>query len=326
MTKRTTTHRLAGTAIAAVLALSTTPIWAQDAAPAAEAPASVAAPVAPPAPTIVLPPVAASPAPVADSASVESPSAPRAAPSKAAGTRTTSKTAVTSVRRVAPAAAAPTAAAPVSEPASVPPIAETQPLPSDIAASPVTAAEPATSKDSRDLLLAGLAGALGLGAIGLFAAARRRRRAEPDYAVADYEPVSESIVPVAEVPQPVEPTHIEEPARVTPRNIDLPQPRYATLAAPAFTPLKSWSEPKVQRAQPLDDRAFNLNREALLDRMVAAEPDANNPFTSAKARRKRARIMLQSMDNDRWEDAELAPGFDWRKMAQEVEKKETVDA
>lgn len=36
-------------------------------------------------------------------------------------------------------------------------------------------------------------------------------------------------------------------------------------------------------------------REALLDRMVAAAPDAANPFTSRKARRRRARLILQSM-------------------------------
>lgn len=36
-------------------------------------------------------------------------------------------------------------------------------------------------------------------------------------------------------------------------------------------------------------------RDALLNRMVAAAPDAANPFTSRKARRRRARLILQSM-------------------------------
>ena len=57
--------------------------------------------------------------------------------------------------------------------------------------------------------------------------------------------------------------------------------------------------------------------------MVAAEPDANNPFTSAKARRRRARLMLQSMDNNRWDDTELEPGFDWREQARATQARET---
>ncbi|MFY7836495.1 MAG: hypothetical protein ACOVQ0_09475 [Novosphingobium sp.] len=36
-------------------------------------------------------------------------------------------------------------------------------------------------------------------------------------------------------------------------------------------------------------------REALIERMVAAAPDAANPFTSRKARRRRARLIMQSM-------------------------------
>ncbi|NLR69575.1 hypothetical protein HGI47_01625 [Novosphingobium sp. ERN07] len=36
-------------------------------------------------------------------------------------------------------------------------------------------------------------------------------------------------------------------------------------------------------------------REALIERMVASAPDASNPFTSRKARRRRARLIMQSM-------------------------------
>ena len=300
MTQRTTTHRLAGTAIAAVLALSTTPVWAQEAVPAAEAPAAVTAPV----PTIVLPPIAVSPAPVVEAAPVEAAPAPRAAAPRAVTAprvTTAPRAAVQPVNRAATAAAAaPQATTVVSEPVPLESVVETDPLPSDIAAPPVATAEPASSNDSNDLLLAGLAGALGLGAIGLFAATRRRKVVASDEPLVAYEPVSE---PVAEEPQ-----------------------RHATLTAPAFTPLKSWSEPRVPQTQPVDSRALNLNRAALLDRMVAAAPEANNPFTAAKARRRRARIMLQSMDNQRWDNAELAPGFDWREMAQAVEQRETITA
>ena len=300
MTKTTSTHRRAGTAIAAFLALSSTSVWAQD------VPAPVDAPVAAPvASVIVLPPVAVqpAPAPVIETAPVvaEAP-APRAAAPRAA-TRTAGVRPVAApVSRAAPVAAAPVAREVTAPVADIAPVVETDPLPADIAAPPVATAEPASPDNSNDLLLAGLAGALGLGAIGLFAA-RHRRKVARDEPVVEYEPVSEPVQPVADAPQ-----------------------RYATLAAPAFTPLKSWSEPRVPETQPVDSRALNLNREALLDRMVAAEPDANNPFTSGKARRKRARLMLQSLDSQRWDDAELEPGFDWREMAEAVEKSETIDA
>ena len=299
MTKTTNTHRLAGTAIAAFLALSSTTVWAQ------EVPVPVDAPVAQSAPVIVLPPVAVQPAPasVIEAAPVvaEAP-APRAAASKAVARAATAKPVVVPVSLTAPAPDAPVAnevTAPVAETGPVAPVAETDALPADLAGPPLATAEPVSPDNSNDLLLAGLAGALGLGAIGLFAATRRRK-VVTDEPVVEYEPVSE---PVAEVPQ-----------------------RYATLAAPAFTPLKPWSEPRVPQTQPVDSRALNLNRAALLERMVAAQPDANNPFTSRKARRHRARLMLQSLDSQRWDDAELAPGFDWREMAQAVEKHETIDA
>ena len=300
MTNRNPSHRLAGTAIAAFLALSSTTVWAQDVP--APADATVSAPVAQPAPTIVLPPISVQPAPA--SVAAEAPP-PRAATPRAVARTATAKPVAAPVSRTTP--AAPTAlpreaTAPVADTAPIAPIAETDALPADLAGPPLATAEPASNDTSNDLLFAGLAGVLGLGAIGLFAATRRRR-GSPDDTVVEYEPVSEAAEPVAEAPQ-----------------------RYATLAAPAFTPLAAWSEPRVPQTQPSDSSAPNLNRAALLDRMVAAEPDANNPFTTSKARRHRARLMLQSLESDRWDDAELAPGFDWREMAQAVEERETVQA
>lgn len=193
-------------------------------------------------------------------------------------------------------------AAPAEITTPIAPDVETDALPADLAGPPIATAEPVAPDNSNDLLLAGLAGALGLGAIGLFAATRRRR-ASYDEPVVEYEPVSQPAEPVAQTPQ-----------------------RNATLAEPAFTPLATWNEPRVPQAQPSDSSALNLNREALIERMIAAEPDTNNPFTSGNARRRRAKLMLQSMESDRWEDAELAPGFDWRQMAHAVEDRETVQA
>ena len=296
MTKHTNPHRLAGTAIAAFLALSSTSLWAQ------EAPADATA--APAGPTIVLPPTVTQPAPasvVVSAPAVAAAPAPRAAAQRAVAPRAPAspKLVTTAANRTAPLIAAPISAAPRA------PVAEVAPVADDLASAAVGAQAVTTNRSapngsSNELLFAGLAGALGLGAIGLFAATRRRRPIATDDNLVAYEPVS-------------------DPSEVEPH-------RYATLVSPAFTPLPAWSEPRTPLAQQSDSRALNLNRSALIDRMVAAEPDTNNPFTSAKGRRHRARLMLQSMDSQRWDDAELAPGFDWREMAQAVEKRETADA
>lgn len=46
-------------------------------------------------------------------------------------------------------------------------------------------------------------------------------------------------------------------------------------------------------------------RAELIDRMVASPPDARNPFTSPKARRRRARLIVQSMDREAQPSAPL---------------------
>lgn len=300
MTNRYTPLRFAGTAIVAFLVLGSTSAWAQEIPAPVDAP--VAAPAAQPVPTIVLPPViAVQPAPVAEPAiQVETESMPATRTVRATRAESTAGPA----RIVRSTVATPTAvaAAPTAPVAATAPVVSAA-APVDLTtAEPMATAAPLEGTESNDLLLAGLAGALGLGAIGLFAATRRRR-VEPDDTVVEYEPVTAPIEPVLATPTPA-----------------------TTLVRPAFTPLGAWNEPRAPLAQSADNRALSLNRTALLARMVAAEPDANNPFTSGKARRRRARLMLQSLENNRWEDAELAPGFDWREMAQAVEERETVTA
>jgi hypothetical protein len=157
------------------------------------------------------------------------------------------------------------------------------------------------------LLLAGLAAALGLAAIVLFALTRRRGIRSDDE-LAEYEPA-------------YEPTYEPEAEPVA-----APSTGRAELVTPTFAPPKAWSEPRTPQARPAEAHAASLNRQALIDRMVAADPDANNPFTSPSARRRRARLMLQSMESDRWDDAELAPGFDWREMAQATAEREDATA
>lgn len=319
MTNTTHPHRFAGTAIAAVLALGSTPLWAQESAPIGEPPAAIAAPAPPP--TIVLPPVTAVPvapvsaAPVSE-AVVAAPVVARPIPRAAAPV---ARPAVTR------AAAAPVAQeqqivptpveAPAAGIASDETIAiEQTPMDQQLAEETAVAAT-ADDSSSNILPLAGLLAALGLGGIGLYAARRRRRQPdEIEPAIVAYEPAPTI------VPRPVQ---------------SMPSP---TFVAPAMSlrPVVSqngqgsarpaWQEPRRAAAAPASSQASQLNREALLKRMVAATPDANNPFTSAKARRRRARLMLQSMDNQRWDDTQLAPGFDWREQARGARAHEAVPA
>jgi hypothetical protein len=136
--------------------------------------------------------------------------------------------------------------------------------------------------------IGGILAALGIAGIGI--AAMRRRRRDPVYEDAEYEteplapaavaepvpapaPVMEAALPVAEeVPTYVAPVAAEAP----------PTPR------PAFAGETSTA---ILKAAPLPETAEE--RQELLDRMVAAEPDEGNPFTSRKGRMRRARIQLQ---------------------------------
>ena len=303
MTNRNTPLRSAGTAIAAFLVIGSTSAWAQEMP--APADATVAASAAQSVPTIVLPPViAVQPAPVAEpAATVEDSSVPSTRNVRATrSVSTATPTAPARIVRSAVESTAPVAAEPTAPVAASAPVGSKAAPVEQTTAEPIAAAAPVGSTDSNDLLLAGLAGVLGLGAIGLFAATRRRR-VELDDAVVEYEPVT---APAESILAPPTPSPL--------------------LTTPAFTPLAAWSEPHAPLAHPAETRALDLNRTALIARMVAAEPDANNPFVSRKARRRRARLMLQSLENNRWEDAELAPGFDWREMAQAVAERETVTA
>lgn len=105
-----------------------------------------------------------------------------------------------------------------------------------------------------------------LGGIGL--AMTRRRRA--------YEADVDFVPPVTSRP-PARPLAETRAALPAPRMVPM-VPTAPALAMTPIAPMASTSE-----------------REALVERIVASPPDAANPFTSRKARRRRARIMVQSM-------------------------------
>ena len=319
MTRNTHPHRVAGAAIAAVLAFGSTPLFAQDIVLDAPPPSPAAAPVAQP--TIVLPTVTAAPAepvaaPVAEpvvAAPQREATTPRAAaPRAAAPIRTAVAPTVTpAALTIAPVAEAPTAPTPATDQIAAEPTTQTA-----VATPTETAAEAAPAENgTSDLLpIVGILAALGLGGLALFATRRRRRDADDvEPVIVAHEPVPAR--PVASIP--VAPTPVTS-STIAPAPIRLQQ------SVQQSRPM--WQEPRRAAATSANAQQSFDNRQALLDRMVAAAPDANNPFTSGKARRRRARLMLQSMDNQRWDDAQLEPGFDWREQARATRERETVSA
>ena len=72
------------------------------------------------------------------------------------------------------------------------------------------------------------------------------------------------------------------------RPIGRPERRVGDAAVPPIPSQPAFGMAPARIATPTE-------REALIERIVASPPDAANPFTSRKARRRRARIMVQSM-------------------------------
>lgn len=316
MMTRTLLARCAPLAIAASAALPVMPATAQDAAtpqPVIVLPPAETAPVATapaPSPAIVLPapaPAVAAPVQTTQAPVAETSTSPAEAVSAPA--RTTRSTAV---RRSAPAAAlaaAPAAEAAPSQPVSQSSIDEmtarpiTPPATAEIAP---TVAEPVAANDSsgtNEVLIAGLLGALGLAAVGgvAFAASRRRRRRAEEM---DYDTVEQTYAeqPVA-YEAPMVQTH--EPARTTPV---VPATSFAAAApapvmAPATAPgmARNTSAPRANGdpvALPSEVPQTFEERDALLKELVAAEPDRANPFTSVRARARRAKLIMQSLGQD----------------------------
>ncbi|WP_423141618.1 hypothetical protein ACOYW6_12435 [Parablastomonas sp. CN1-191] len=305
------TLRLAPVAIAATLAFAT-PAFAQEAVPAA-----APAPAPAPAPTIVLPSFDPAPAPsAAPAATAPTTTASKAAPARSSGaapadrtaTRTaTSHSASTSTARsAAPIAAAPVAAAPAAA-APLPNAEAAAPAPIDPAPVAVPAPAPAATTSPADngnvLALAGLAGILALGGVAI-AASRRRRVTADDYVeeTAIDTPVAEVPVVASEPAESMRPAY--EPAAVTP---SYGEAAAAGIGAGALALQRVPSTPE--------------GRAEMLDRMTRAEPDEANPFRSPKARRRRARLMMQGMiarQDQRGEPARsetrTGTSYDWNSL------------
>lgn len=277
------------TAIAAVIALSSTPLLAQDAAPQTATPNAVPTQVTPPTvvptaptnavPTTVTPPAAttvapqpatpvielAPPAPAASTpveaappAAVSAPEpAARPTPARAASARAETPRPAASQRNAAPVPAAPAEAQPATPPAAVEaaPAPTAAPLP--VEAAPVEeaatpAAATAASNDTLPLIGAGALAVLALGAAG-FALSRRRRR---DDVFAD-----ETVE--------AEPMMAEQPAPAFARET-APAPVAATAAAASLP------------------NGFDISRYGRHVQAAYRGPTPDNPFVSLKKRLTRA--------------------------------------
>ena len=275
-------------AIAAALALSSTPLVAQE------------APAQPTTPTTTTPaPVSADPAPVLDTttppvADTTTPDVvtPTKTTAKPVATRTVTKTTVTRTARASvPAAAAPAAApaapaAPATSQSAVKPIVDTSAAPA-AAPAPKPAAEPASSggidNETAMELGGGALALLALGA-GAWALSRRRRHDEEEVIYEDaYEPE-------AEVAREEETAVAAEPAmaagtmaETTPRHDPVfEHPNIVAPAASAF----AWGKPDPA-TQPEDDGSDRNPGESWVERAYRG-PSPANPSVSLRNRLRRA--------------------------------------
>ena len=297
MTNRINRSSCAFHAIAASLALCSTPLLAQEVSPA-EPPAVAADPI----PIVVLPvqPPAAEPV---VAATVETTTTAAAAP---APTRATPKVRPVPAARsaVAPRAVASTAPVAVAaNPVSAAPVSVTPALstltPAPEQAQPAAAplldlSQPA---DNSTVLELGALAALGIVGLGIFATRRRTIVTEPGTPV--------TLEPIDAAPALAMPAFAATafPAR----------PAYATydLAETAVESARITSAASV--SMPDGPVPTGEARQRLIDRMTAAAPDAANPFTSVKGRRHRARLILQAREHEQQQAGK--DGFDWRNYA-----------
>ena len=260
------------TAIAAVLALTSTSLSAQET-------------TTPPDPVSETP---ADPPPVADPLAPEpaEPEASEAAPAETAAPATTRRAA--SRARAATTNRAPSvparSAAPASAPPAADPVAETMPAPPPVAAPVAEApappiAEPAPAsndilaENALPLAAAGGLGLLALAGIGLAARSRRRRR-EMEHFQANQQYLDEHVAEPEPTPEPVR----NDPSFIRPAN------PVVGVAAPVAA-----AKTDVPRTKLPED--FDLSRFGPHVRAAYQGPTADNPSLSLKYRLRRAAAM-----------------------------------
>jgi len=271
MTHRTSKIRPATTAIAAVLALSSTQLLAQT-APDAVQPVTVA-----PVTTVMdSAPVVTTPSePLTTSTSTSDPLAPSAKSTATKSTKSATTHRTASVVRPAK-AAPPVAQAPVAAPVAAP-VETVEAAPIMVTAAPAApavaavATPPAQNASVSSSGMLPIAGAAGLGFLGILgvglAMRRRKRRNEEEFAAAEQDELA------VEAPAQTDPL-FDEPA-FAPRTAD-PALALGAAAAPAETP------------SDCVDAAPGSHVEAACE-----GPTADNPSLSIKKRLKRAHFFDQ---------------------------------
>lgn len=314
------------TAIAAVLAATSTPLLAQDAsvadpvlttqsAPAAStpAPAAAPAPVMTSSPVVQQVPAMVDPVTGQASNSVVPAAAPAPTVPMATSTRASTR-APAAAMRAAPQAKAP-AAQPdaIAAPAIVAPSADLDVAPA--AMTPATAlpdeaavADPAEQPADHGLAWS-LIGLLGLGGAAALVLRRRRLNRREALPVA-FEPPKVAGAP-AIIPAMTRDYPITRPV-ITPA---MPAPAMAMAsAAPAYAFASPRDFlPQVQAKPARDDRRVQVHGGSaalippgplprgaalamLFDAMVKAQPDTDNPFITGKLRRRRVRMLMRKHD------------------------------
>nr|WP_143840456.1 hypothetical protein [Novosphingobium panipatense] len=300
------------TAISAVLALTAIPALAQDMTSGTSLPTQPGS--APMPPTVIVPSVPSAIPPSA--APPPTTSVPDRPPERPMVTLPEIGEAPEAVPEAAdPAEAAPPVAAPYRDAAQAvarsAPEATRVPTQADLgtardgalaqgdAVTPVAAAAPRSAQPvqtpaqresgSGDLPAQGVLGLLaplGVAGAGIAAMLMRRRKVVDEHADHAWPAASTSVDDFTSI-QPLEPA-----AEARPAEAGVPVAR----GGPS-------SEALSQGPVPLAE-----DRQALLDAMVAAAPNAANPFTSHKARMRRARLILQHREHMQMQ----GKPFDWR--------------
>lgn len=287
------THRYARTsalpAIAAALALSSTPVFAQE---------TPAQPTPPTATTTTTDPVSTSPAPVLDTTTpattdttvttTSTAPAAKAKPrhvgpaAKPVATHTVAQKTVTrTTHAAAPAAAAPVAAAPAAPAPAQPAV---KPIVDTSAASPppaqTTTAKPSGGMDETTAMEVG-GGALALIALGAGAWALSRRRRDTDEVIYEdtYEPEADHVAHEPEMAAVAEPEPVAEDM---PRHDPVEQPNIVAPAPSAF----AWGKPDPA-TQADDDGSDRQPGETWVERAYRG-PSPANPSVSLKTRLRRA--------------------------------------
>lgn len=287
------THRYARTsalpAIAAALALSSTPVFAQE---------TPAQPTTPTTTTTTTDPVSTSPAPVLDtttpattdttvtttSTAPAAKAKPRhvATAAKPVATHTVAQKTVTrTTHAAAPAAAAPVAAAPAAPAPAQPavkPIVDTSAAPPPPAQT--TTAKPSGGMDETTAMEVG-GGALALIALGAGAWALSRRRRDTDEVIYEdtYEPEADHVAHEPEMAAVAEPEPVAEDM---PRHDPVEQPNIVAPAPSAF----AWGKPDPA-TQADDDGSDRQPGETWVERAYRG-PSPANPSVSLKTRLRRA--------------------------------------